>query len=71
MDLSSNLDLSANERKALKVHHAGFFDSQAEYLNSETGVPGMKTDIELSDMAANGFAGNGINGDHSTLPNDA
>jgi hypothetical protein len=30
----------------------------------------MREEIELSDMAANGFAGNGVNG-HSTLPNDA
>lgn len=31
----------------------------------------MKNDIEMSDMAANGFAGNGANGSHGTLPADA
>lgn len=57
---------------ALKVHHAGFFEDQREYLNADTGVPGMKSDIEMSDMAANGFGANGaVNGDHSTLPADA
>jgi hypothetical protein len=55
---------------ALKVHHSGFFESQSEFLSADTGVPGMKSDIEMSDMAANGFGSNGVvNG--STLPSDA
>ena len=61
----------ANVVIALKVHHAGFFESQEEYLSTDTSVPGMKSDIEMSDMAANGFAGNGVNGDHGRLPDDA
>lgn len=57
---------------ALKVHHSGFFESQEEYLHTDTGAPHMQEDIELSDMAANGFAGSdGVNGQHSTLPADA
>jgi hypothetical protein len=53
----------------MKVHHEGFIDIEPEYLAAATGVPGMRRDIEMSDMYR--ASSNGLNGEAPTAENTA
>ncbi|RMZ89577.1 hypothetical protein DV736_g3200, partial [Chaetothyriales sp. CBS 134916] len=41
----------------LKIHHEGFYESQENALDDDTGVPNLQQDISFSDMMQNGING--------------